>query len=79
MTLAHDRLAEIPNIDRKALIIAAKDDPLTPPYYAEDLNAMIKGSSLHLLEFGGHNSYRRNREGWNAAVDAFLTENEGGA
>jgi len=79
MTLAHDRLAEIHNIDRKALIIAAKDDPLTPPYYAEDLNAMIKGSTLHLLEFGGHNSYRRNREGWNAAVDAFLAENEKGA
>jgi hypothetical protein len=40
---------------------------------------MIKGSTLHLLEFGGHNSYRRNREGWNTAVDAFLAENEKGA
>lgn len=79
MTLAHDRLDEIPNIAHKALIVAAKDDPLTPPYFAEDLSAMIEGSSLHLLETGGHNSYRRNPEGWNAAVDAFLRENEGAA
>ncbi len=75
MTLEHDRLSEIPKIDKKALIIAAKDDPLTPPYFAEDLNSMIKGSRLHLLEHGGHNSYRRNPEGWNAALDAFLSEN----
>ncbi len=74
MTLAHDRLSEIPDIDKKALIIAARDDSLTPPYYAEDLNAMIKGSRLHLLDYGGHNSYRRNPEAWNSAVDAFLSE-----
>ncbi len=74
MTLEHDRLAEIKNIKHRALIIAAKDNPLTPPYFAEDLNAFIAGSRLHLLEFGGHNAYRRNREAWNAALDAFLAE-----
>ncbi|MAE05134.1 MAG: hypothetical protein CMH76_02245 [Nitrospinae bacterium] len=76
MTLEHDRLDEIPNIGKKALIVAARDDSLTPPYYAEDLNRMIKGSRLHLLEYGGHNSYRRNPEGWNSAVDEFFKENE---
>lgn len=76
MTLAHDRFDEIENIDKPALIIAAKDDPLTPPYFLEDLNRMIKNSELLVLEFGGHNSYRRNTEAWNAAVDAFLKKNE---
>jgi aminoacrylate hydrolase len=79
MTLAHDRLDEIPNIVQPALIISAKDDPLTPSYFGEDLNSMIEGSCFHLLEYGGHNSYRRNSAGWNTVVDEFLgTSKEAG-
>jgi aminoacrylate hydrolase len=77
MTLAHDRTADIARIDRPSLIIAAKDDALTPPYFAEDLHATIGGSKLVVLEEGGHYSYRRSYEKWNAAVDAFLKETKG--
>ena len=72
MTLQHDRLKEIANISHRALIIGAKDDPLTPPYFAEDLHELIPYSMLTLLEYGGHNSYRRNSEAWNKEVDHFL-------
>jgi len=72
MTLQHDRLADIRNIGHRALIIGAKDDPLTPPYFAEDLHNFIETSELLILEFGGHNSYRRNAQAWNSAVDNFL-------
>ncbi len=77
MTLAHDRTADIARIDKPSLVITAKDDALTPPYFAEDLHAAIRGSKLVVLEEGGHYSYRRSHEQWNAAVDAFLKETEG--
>lgn len=79
MTLEHDRLADLPKIGQKALIVTAKDDVLTPPYFAEALHGIIKGSELHQLDEGGHNSYRRNPEGWNAAVEAFLEKNRDAA
>ncbi len=74
MTLSHDRTSEIHKIDKPALIIAAKDDALTPPYFAQDLQKAIAGSELVILEEGGHYSYRRSHTEWNAAVDAFLAE-----
>jgi len=79
MTLAHDRTADLGRIAKPSLIIGAKDDPLTPPYYSEDLHRAIRGSKLVLLEEGGHYSYRRSHKEWNAAVDAFLAEHEGKA
>ena len=74
MTLEHDRTAEIHRIEKPSLIIAAKDDALTPPYFAEDLQKAIAGARLVVLEEGGHYSYRRSHVEWNAAVDAFLAE-----
>ncbi len=77
MTLDHDRRADLGRIAKPSLIIAAKDDALTPPYFAEELHAAIRGSKLVVLEEGGHYSYRRSHAQWNAAVDAFLAESEG--
>ncbi|MDA0999806.1 MAG: hypothetical protein O2807_04710 [bacterium] len=36
-----------------------EDDVLTPPCFAEALHGIIKGSALHRLDAGGHNSGRR--------------------
>ncbi|MBI3127977.1 MAG: alpha/beta fold hydrolase [Candidatus Tectomicrobia bacterium] len=79
MTLNHDRTADLSRIRKPSLIIAAKDDALTPPYFSQDLNRIIQGSKLVVLEEGGHYSYRRSHKEWNAAVDAFLAEIEGKA
>ncbi len=79
MTLAHDRTPDLSRIAKPSLIIAAKDDPLTPPYFAEELRAAIRGSRLVLLEEGGHYAYRRSHKEWNAAAGAFLAENAGRA
>ncbi len=76
MTLRHDRLSELDRIDKKALIVTAKDDALTPPYFAEDLNETLQNARLLVLEEGGHNSYRRRPDLWNEGVEAFLSENE---
>lgn len=77
MTLTHNRKDELSNITLPSLIIAAKDDALTPAYFSEELHEAIKGSKLVILDEGGHYSYRRSHEQWNAAVDAFLQENSG--
>ena len=73
MTLAHDRKDELGKIDKPSLIIAAKDDALTPPYFAQELHGFIEGSELVVLEEGGHYSYRRSHGEWNAAADSFLS------
>jgi aminoacrylate hydrolase len=72
MTLTHDRLSEIGRIDRPSLIIGTRDDATVPVYFSEDLHAAIKSSKLVILEEGGHYSYRRRPEEWNALVEEFL-------
>lgn len=74
MTLDHDRSAEIGRIDRPSLVIGANDDSVTPVYFAHDLHATIRGSRLHILDGGGHNSYRQRPAEWNAAVEGFLKD-----
>jgi len=76
MMLAHNRTDEISSIDRPALVIGTVDDATIPYYFAEDLHAAIPGSQVMMFDDGGHYSYRRHPEKWNAAVSAFLTEAE---
>jgi|SRR5215475_3124864 len=74
MTLTHDRLADLHRIDRPSLIIGTHDDATVPAYFSDDLHAAIKGSTLVILPEGGHYSYRRNSDEWNAIVGKFLVE-----
>ena len=74
MTLDHDRSSEIGRIDRPTLVIGAQDDAVTPVYFAHDLHAAIRGSRLHVLDGGGHNSYRQRPDEWNAVVERFLND-----
>jgi len=72
MSLAHDRVADLHRIDRPSLIIGTQDDATVPAYFSDDLHAAIKGSKLVMLPQGGHYSYRRNPDEWNAIVGDFL-------
>jgi aminoacrylate hydrolase len=74
MTLEHDRLAELHKITRPSLVIGTEDDTTVPGYFAKDLHAAIKGSRLHMIREGGHYSYRRHAEEYNAVVQSFLDE-----
>ena len=77
MTMAHDRVDELHKIRNPSLIIGTRDDATVPFYFSEDLNAAIEGSRLILVEEGGHYSYRRHSDEWNALVSPFLAELEG--
>jgi aminoacrylate hydrolase len=69
-----DRTADLPNIKTPTLIICAKDDFLTPPYFSRELARLIPGSELQVLESGGHcASETRSRE-FDRAVLGFIAK-----
>ena len=76
MMLAHDRTDEIKAIDRPSLVVGTVDDATIPYYFAEDLHAAIPGSQMMMFDDGGHYSYRRHPEKWNAAISEFLAAAE---
>lgn len=76
MTLAHDRRGDLDRIDRPSLVISTRDDATVPFYFADDLAGAIAGARKVIIEEGGHYSYRRHPEQWNAIVEAFLDETE---
>ena len=78
MTLNHDRLSEIASIDRPSLVIGTRDDATVPFYFAEDLAGAITDARLHIMEEGGHYSYRRHPDEWNALVGGFIEAVEAG-
>jgi len=72
--VAFDRTADLPRIKAPTLVICAKDDFLTPPYFSEDLARLIPGAELRLLEKGGHCASESATEAFNAAVLRFLQQ-----
>ena len=74
MMLGHDRKSELRKIDRSSLIIGTVDDTTVPAYFSMDLHHAIKGSQLHIFNEGGHYSYRRRADEWNAVVDKFMDQ-----
>lgn len=76
MMIAHNRSAEIYNIDKPSLIIGTIDDATIPYYFSEDLNAAIPESSIVTFDDGGHYSYRRHPKKWNTTVQSFLEKAE---
>ena len=73
MTLDHDRQSELHKIATPSLIIGTRDDLTVPFYQSEDLHAAVAGSQLIVVDEGGHYSYRRHWQQWNALVEPFLT------
>ena len=76
MTLAHDRRPELHKIDRPSLVIGTQDDATVPFYFADDIAAAIPGAKKEIFEEGGHYSYRRHPEKWNALVEEFVGQVE---
>jgi aminoacrylate hydrolase len=72
MTLDHDRRSELHKIKTPSLIIGTRDDLTVPFYQSEDLHAAVSGSRLIVVDEGGHYSYRRHWQEWNALVEPFV-------
>jgi aminoacrylate hydrolase len=76
--LRHDRRLRLLEIRLPTLVIVARDDMITPPFYSDELASRIPGAKLLVLETGGHYAPVINSEPYNAAVGSFL-RNSGGA
>lgn len=52
--LRFDRRAELHRIGAPTLVIAARDDVITPPYFSEELGRLIPDATTVILPEGGH-------------------------
>jgi aminoacrylate hydrolase len=67
-----DRTADLPTIRTPTLVICAKDDILTPPYFSRELARAIPGAELVELERGGHCVSETSTKAFNDAVLGFI-------
>jgi aminoacrylate hydrolase len=69
----HDRLAGIPQIRHRTLVLVAEDDMVTPLYFAKQLAAAIPNATLKTLKTGGHMCMITVPEDYNRTVVDWLT------
>ena len=70
--VAFDRTADLPNIRVPTLVVCARDDILTPPYFSRELAQKIPGAELAELERGGHCASEVDPPAFNHAVLGFI-------
>lgn len=70
--LQHDELDALPNIECPALVIAARDDIVTPDYHSTELAQAIPDAELVLLPRGGHYLPHTEAERYRRHVHSFL-------
>lgn len=61
-------------IEVPVCILVGREDKLTPPELALNMHALIKGSSLHIIEEAGHLSNLENPDQFNAYLKTFLAD-----
>jgi aminoacrylate hydrolase len=69
-----DRTNELGSINTPTLVICAKDDILTPPYFSRALAQSIPGAKFIELERGGHCASETNVAAFNEAVLGFIRQ-----
>jgi aminoacrylate hydrolase len=67
-----DRTADLGKIKVPTMVIVARDDILTPPYFSRALSDMIAGAELVELDRGGHCASETNTEAFDKAVLGFI-------
>ena len=70
--LAFDRTEQLGETRTPTLVLCARDDILTPPYYSEELARRIPNAELAMLEKGGHACSQTMPAEFNEAVLSFL-------
>ena len=67
-----NRTADLPAIKTPTLVLCAKDDILTPPYFSKELARLIPGAELLLMEDGGHCASETRTNKFDEAVLRFV-------
>lgn len=71
--LNHDQTHRVHRITAQSMVLCARDDFLTPSYYSRELAALIPGSKLSFVDYGGHACSQTNPSEFNSKVLAFLS------
>ncbi|MGC2777022.1 MAG: alpha/beta fold hydrolase [Bradyrhizobium sp.] len=71
--LHHHQIENLHRIAVPTLVTCARDDFLTPPYYSEELAALIPNAQLAFVERGGHACSQTNPEEFNQLVLSFVS------
>ncbi|MBI4252461.1 MAG: alpha/beta fold hydrolase [Candidatus Tectomicrobia bacterium] len=74
--MAHDEWDRLGEVRAPVLVLVARDDATTPPYYSEQLARLIPGAELRVLGDGGHFVYVARAAEFNAAVLDFMRRHE---
>jgi 3-oxoadipate enol-lactonase len=56
------------------LIVCGDEDRVTPPALSEELQSLIAGSQLHLIEGAGHLANAEQPQAFNMAIESFLSQ-----
>jgi pimeloyl-ACP methyl ester carboxylesterase len=72
--VTHDVRGQLNRITAPTLILVGKEDELTPPRKAKELEAEMANARLLVLEWGGHGLYWEVAHLFNIAVLDFLNE-----
>ena len=75
--VAHDLWQRLSQIRQPVLVLCAKNDVVTPPYFSKQLAELIPNAQLNLFEKGGHFFFISEAKEFNARVDEFLSERDG--
>ena len=70
--IGHDTRGQLHRIQTPTLIMAGKDDELTPPRMSRELHSEISNSRLLIFEQGGHGLYWEAPHLFNKAVLEFI-------
>jgi aminoacrylate hydrolase len=70
--VAFDRTAALGAIKTPTMVVCAKDDILTPPYFSRELARIIPGAELVELDRGGHCASETNTPAFDDAVLGFI-------
>lgn len=70
--VAFDRTGALGAVKTPTMVVCAKDDVLTPPYYSRELTALIPGAEFVQLDRGGHCASETNTSAFDAAVLDFI-------
>ena len=74
-----DRTEDLAKVEVPTLVICARDDILTPPYFSEELARVIPGAELTLMERGAHCVSEVCAHEFNAVVLDFIARQDGAA
>ena len=74
--MVHDQIDRLGSIDVPVIVVGAKNDAVTPPYYSLDMAERISGAELKLFEDGGHFFFMVHADEFNAEIADFMARNE---